>query len=203
MNPITIASITILIAVIGALPFGLVNLSVLETAYRSGLHPALKVAHGASWIEVLYGITALLAGSIIAKAIDNSPVVKYVAVILPLITGLFFLFRNNQVKQSLPQKKQGLLKGVVLNLLSVQVLLYWIASVTWLKTNYLSELTPVLIVLFIASVWVGKMGVLWLYAQYSQFILSKSGFLVKNINRIIGLVLILSGLIQFKVKFIS
>ena len=196
MYTILMTGIIILLAVIGALPFGLVNLSVLETAYHRGKQPALKVAHGASSIEVIYSISALLAGRIIAKAIDNSPVVKYIAVLVPLIIGLFFLFRNNQLKQNLPHKKQGFLKGIILNLLSVQVLLYWVVAITWLKTSYLSELTPILNIPFVASVWIGKMGVLWLYAQYSQFIMSKSDFLAKNMNRIIGLVLIFSGLIQ-------
>ena len=89
------------------------------------------------------------------------------------------------------------MKGVILNLLSIQVLLYWIVAITWLKTSYLPEITPGLVLVFVVSIWTGKMGVLWLYAQFSRPIMSKSDFLAKNINRIIGVILIISGLIQF------
>lgn len=196
MDVIAVTGIIILTAIIGALPFGLVNLSVLDTAFHKNRHIALKVAHGASWIEVLYGILALLAGSVIAKAVENSPVVKYTTVLIPFFVGVFFLFKRGS-QPDLTSTKQGYLKGVVLNLLSVQVLLYWIVAITWLKTSYLPETTLWFFIVFIASVWVGKMGVLWLYAKFSKKIMSKSEFLAKNINRIIGTILILSGFIQF------
>ncbi len=169
MDIITITGIIILTAIIGALPFGLVNLSVLDMAFHKNRHTALKVAHGASWIEVLYGILALLAGTIIAKAIENSPMVKYTAVLIPLFAGLFFLFKKGD-QPDLHNNKQGYLKGIVLNLLSVQVLLYWVVAITWLKTSYLPEITPGFIILFIVSVWAGKMGVLWLYAPLCKYI---------------------------------
>lgn len=197
MNIIAVTGIIILTAIIGALPFGLVNLSVLNTSYESNIQRALKVALGASWVEVLYGILALLAGTIIAKAIENSPVVKYTAVLIPFVVGLFFLFKKNGSQSDLPDTNQGYWKGIVLNLLSVQVLLYWIVAITWLKASYLPEITPGFIIIFVASVWTGKMGVLWLYAKFSKKIMSKSDFLAKNINRIIGVILIISGLIQF------
>lgn len=88
------------------------------------------------------------------------------------------------------------MKGVVLNLLSIQVLLYWIVAITWLKTSYLPEITPGLILVLVVSIWIGKMGVLWVYALFSNLIMSKSDFIAKNINRIIGTILILSGFIQ-------
>jgi threonine/homoserine/homoserine lactone efflux protein len=197
MNIIAITGITILTAIIGALPFGLVNLSVLNTAYRSNRQTALKVAHGASWIEVLYGILALFAGTYIAKTIENSSTVKYIASLIPFFIGMFFLFKKSDGKQNHTDNRPGYLKGVILNLLSIQVLLYWIVAITWLKTSYLPEITPGLILVLIASIWIGKMGVLWLYAQFSEKIMSKSDFLTKNINRFVGAVLIISSLIQF------
>jgi len=156
-----------------------------------------KIAQGASWIEVFYGILALLAGTFIAKIIENSSMVKYIAGLIPFFVGIFFLFKNNNGKQNLSDKRSGYLKGVVLNLMSIQVLLYWIVAITWLKTSYLPEITSGLILVFIASIWISKMGVLWLYAHFSKPIMSKSDFLAKNINRIIGAILIISGFIQF------
>lgn len=122
MNAIAVTGIIILTAIIGAMPFGLVNLSVLDTAFHKNRHTALKVAHGESWIEVLYRILALLAGSIIAQVVENSPLVKYTTVLIPIFVGGFFLFKKGS-QPHLPDTKQGYLKGVVLNLLSVQVLL--------------------------------------------------------------------------------
>lgn len=196
MNVIAITGITIFTAIIGALPFGLVNLSVLDTAYRTSRQAALKVAHGASWVEVLYGILALLTGTFIANSIENNPSAKYIAGLIPFFVGVIFLFKKSGAKPNPADKSPGYMKGVVLNLLSIQVLLYWIVAITWLKTSYLPEITPGLILVLVVSIWIGKMGVLWVYALFSNLIMSKSDFIAKNINRIIGTILILSGFIQ-------
>ena len=179
MLPIFIAGITLAITVLGALPFGLVNLSVLEISYQKGKAQGMKVAHGAAWVEVLYGLIALLSGSIIAKTIQDKPVFQYMSVWIPVIIGLVFLVKANKEKTEPGQHSNGFLKGMALNLLSVQVLLYWIAAMAWLNPGIYSSPNVMAWLSFALAVWCGKMGVLWLYAHYSSLILSKSGFLTR------------------------
>ena len=197
MNPLEIIGITFLVTMIGALPFGLVNLSVLHTAFHTGRSSAMKIAHGAAWIEVAFGLTALLLGSVIGNAIAHNSLVQAIAVFIPLLAGVFFLVKKSNSAQDESRENPGFLKGAFLNLISVQVFLYWVIAITWLKTNMPGEINSGLLVFFIPAVWLAKMSVLWIYARFSKPILQRSSFVANNINRIIGGILIFSGILQF------
>lgn len=182
------------------MPFGLVNLTVLDISYRVGKQSALKMAYGATMIEILFGLTAILAGSVFGKIIQDNFTAKSIIRIVPVIVALIFLFKvdsNNQNKSSI---KGGFLNGALLNLISIQVFLYWLFAMTYISTHWIThwmlEINSYYIIVFAVGIWVGKMGVLYIYAHFSNIILSKFGFIAKNVNRIIGSVILLSVAIQ-------
>ncbi|NBC82887.1 MAG: hypothetical protein GVY19_05845 [Bacteroidetes bacterium] len=191
-----IIPVFLLITIIGALPFGLVNLTVLDVSYHRGTVPAMKIAHGAAWIEIAFGITALLAGNFLGMGMEKYHAIQQLAIAIPLLVGLIFLLNKSKTTVHSAFKTKGFLRGVLLNLISVQVFLYWIFAITYLSGLGLLEINRAVLLLSVPSIWLGKIGVLWLYARFSKPILSRSDYLAKNINRLIGIVLIASGLLQ-------
>jgi len=196
MNLLYIIPLAILIAIIGALPFGLVNLTVLDTSYRKGKVAAMYISHGAALIEVLFGLTALMAGSLIGQFIRNHQFVQTLVLIVPAVIGVVFLLKKNHSETKKSEKKQGFLQGMMLNLISIQVLLYWLFAMTYLNTIWNPDYNVLSLSLFAAGIWLGKMGVLWTYALFSRRIFTRMGFLSRNINRIIGMVLLLTVVLQ-------
>jgi hypothetical protein len=85
---------------------------------------------------------------------------------------------------------------MMLNLVSIQVLLYWMFAMTYLLAIREIEYNAFTIVFFAAGIWLGKMGILWLYAIFSKKIFCSMGFLARNINRVIGVVLLFTVAIQ-------
>ena len=197
MNPILIISIAILITIIGALPLGLVNLTVLHTSYRNGQCSALQISRGAAIVEVLFGLTALMAGGIIAQYTRNNEIIQFTIMAVPAVVGIFFLLKKNQNTQPDTGGKKGFFKGVLLNFISFQVLLYWLLAMTYMNSIWNPEYTIFFLAIFALGIWLGKMGVLWAYAYFSKRIFRTLSFLSKNINRIIGIVLLLTVIIQF------
>jgi threonine/homoserine/homoserine lactone efflux protein len=197
MNPFIVITAATIITIIGALPFGLVNLTVLDISFHRNKIAALKVAHGAAWIEVLFGLTALIAGSLIGQFTRNHRVLQTLVLIIPALVGLAFLLKKNHSEAKTSGKESGFLKGMMLNLISIQVLLYWLFAMTYFNTRWEPEFNILFIALFALGIWIGKMGVLWVYALLSQKIFSRFGFLAKNINRVIGVVLLITVFIQF------
>ncbi len=196
-QPIHILLTAILVTLIGALPIGLVNLTVLDVSFRNGKSEALNVAHGAAWIEVLFGFTALFAGSWIGRAMHENNVMEYLIMIIPLLAGVFFFLKKNGRIADKRDQHHGFIRGIVLNLLSIQVLLYWLFAMAYVNTRWHIELNVYSMLLFAVGIGLGKMGVLWTYAYFSKLILSRSAFLARHINRIIGVVLLFSTLLQF------
>ncbi len=61
-NSILFLLIGALATTIGAVPFGLANLSVVDVAIKANIRKSMSVAFGAAIIEIVFALTALLAG---------------------------------------------------------------------------------------------------------------------------------------------
>lgn len=185
-----------IVTAIGALPFGLVNLSVLNESINQRSKQALKIAYGASLVEVAYGIIAFFAGSLLMNFISNNPIMKGTAIGLITVTAIFFLLKKeHQVKQN-ELKANDFLKGIILNLLSVQVLIYWIVAITVTLSLYLSRFGSENSWFILVGIWPGKMFVLWLYKKLGERFNNPGNRLSRNMNQIIGGVLLIVAFIQ-------
>jgi len=184
-------------AIVGALPFGLVNLTVLNVTFEKGNGAAIKIAHGAALVEVVFGITALFAGGMLASHIEGNIIVSYITAGVLIIGGVFFVLKKQRISDQRETSFSGFLKGMLLNLVSIQVFLFWILAITFLSSRELLQYDLLSILFFVSGIWLGKMAVLWMYMNLSNRILSRSRIISKNINTIIGIVLIALAFVQF------
>lgn len=196
MEPILIITFAIIATVIGALPFGLVNLTVLDISYRKGAGTAMRLSYGAAVIEVMFGLTALIAGGLIAHYLYTNPLMKYLVISVPAIMGVVFISRGSKHHKAVSADRFGFLRGMLLNLVSVQVLLYWLIAMTWFHALLDIEYSVLSLFLFALGIWLGKIGVLWLYAIFSNKVFGRLGFFSRNINRLIGIVLLFTVVLQ-------
>ncbi|PKP02206.1 MAG: hypothetical protein CVU14_03915 [Bacteroidetes bacterium HGW-Bacteroidetes-9] len=182
---------------IGAVPFGLVNLSVADVAIKVNICKSMSVAFGAAIVEILFAVTALLAGSLINNLIEANSAIKYSVLAVLFFSGVFFWFKKNKTKiTENKSSSKGFLKGVVLNLISIQVLLFWLVAIAFLSVKNLVPASALQMVLFVVGVWLAKVAVLWGYAILARKVAEKSASLSSNINRIIGALLVFVALIQ-------
>ncbi len=186
----------ILTCVIGALPFGLVNLSVLKHSLSKDKKSSMRIAHGASLVEIVYAGLALWLGEFLYVLFEASPIIRIIIVVVLIATSAFFFFSHKQKEASLFSIKSLFVQGVLLNLLSVQVLLYWVLAVSYLLSNDFIFFNKLEIISFILGVWFGKMGTLKAYAFFSKRIISRTQFISANINKIMAVVLFIAAVIQ-------
>ena len=184
-------------AIVEALPFGLVNLTVLNVTFEKGNGAAIKIAHGAALVEVVFGITALFAGGMLASHIEGNIIVSYITAGVLIIGGVFFVLKKQRISDQRETSFSGFLKGMLLNLVSIQVFLFWILAITFLSSRELLQYDLLSILFFVSGIWLGKMAVLWIYINLSNRILSRSRIISKNINTIIGIMLIALAFVQF------
>ena len=184
-------------AIVGGLPFGLVNLTVLNVTFEKGSRVAIKIAHGAAIVEVLFGLTALLAGGLLASYIEGNIIISYATAVVLIIGGVFFILKKQGSNTTREAGSSGFLKGALLNLVSIQVFLFWILAIAFLSSRELLQYDILSTLLFVSGIWLGKMAVLWMYMNLSNRILSRSRIISKNINTIIGIVLF--GLAFFQI----
>lgn len=197
VNSLIYLLIGALICTIGAVPFGLVNLSVMDVAINQKVRKSMSIARGAAIVEVLFALIALLAGTILSGYFNDNILVKYIVLAVLVVSGIFFWFKqNNLTSKGDNTSSNDFLKGAVLNLMSIQVLLFWLFAITFLSVRNLFPSTLIQFLLFISGVWIGKMAVLRAYAILGKKVAEKSQLISQNMNRIIGFILILAASIQ-------
>jgi len=186
----------ILVTSVGALPLGLVNLSVLDSSHKKGYREGMQIAHGAAITEVFFGLTAILTGLYIQRLFEENPSLNYIIISIIGIVGIIFILKKKKSIGDAENNFPGFWKGIFLNLISIQVLLFWVVAIAFLYSHNKFNYAPAFVITFLIGIWAGKMGVLLIYARMSRIILSKSDLLAKNINRIIGVVLLATSLIN-------
>lgn len=199
MDMIQIILIMALSSIIAAAPLGLVNLTVMGISHKEGLPPAMKIAGGAAIIEILFVSTAVFAGKLINDALHSFTWMQWLFIAIPVLTGLLFLWKKNRYKSASGQKKNHFLYGALLNLISVQVLLFWIFVYTFINNAFSihEHINAGMLAVILFSVWLTKIVVLWVYAKLSHVILEKFNFIASRINQIIGFILIVTGILQY------
>ncbi|MBC7197322.1 MAG: hypothetical protein H5U39_08730, partial [Deferribacterales bacterium] len=107
--------IAILVTIVGAIPLGLVNLSVIDVSLRNNSRSAVQIALGASVVEIFYALLALIAGANLSPLLEENQKVRYFISLVLMISGLFFWFKKNNhgARGEIP-KIYGFLKGVFL-----------------------------------------------------------------------------------------
>jgi L-lysine exporter family protein LysE/ArgO len=183
-------SLGFIAAIIGAAPFGLVNLSVVESTLKRGERAAFLVSAGATLIEIVYVLLAIFLGSRLGGYIENNQWIEFFILLVLLTAGLSFFRRKDSGTDKKVFILPAFVKGMFLNILSVQVLLYWFVAVAFLQANNQIVFTRECIIAFTLAVVPGKMLTLLLYRLLANKIKSKSTVIARKINYIIGIIMI-------------
>lgn len=183
-------------AFIGALPLGLVNLSVVDSTIGRGSRSAFWISAGASLIEILFFLLAVFLGSSLAVFIADNIWTQFFILLVLLLAAISFFLRKNTSSSVKPKAMPDFVKGMFLNILSVQVLLYWLLAVAYLQSANLIEFTAECIVSFTIAVATGKMLTLRFYSLLANRIRRKSASFAHSINLIIGSIMAVLALIQ-------
>jgi len=178
---------------VGGLPFGLVNLSILNVSVTKGSREAFNIAFGASCIEILFAWAAFYIGEIILNFILAYPFIKTSIIAVLLIAAIFFLRKKNSIniKKQTTLKIHGFFRGILLMSVSFQVVLMWIAIIAYMKSNALVNTQLITLTLFLPGVFLGKMIAYYLYDKLSHYIQNNFQRIAQNINRIVGYLLLL------------
>jgi threonine/homoserine/homoserine lactone efflux protein len=196
IDNIIILALGTVTSMVGALPFGLVNLTVLNASIEKGSRPAMQISYGAAFVEVLFGLTAILTGGLLAEYIEGNQIISYFTAAVLITGGLFFFLKKQSTTNERQTKYSGFFKGVFLNLVSLRVFLFWILAIAFLSSRQLLQYDLLSVLIFISGIWTGKMIILLLYMNLSRKVLAGSRIISRNINRIIGIVLIGMAFVQ-------
>ncbi len=187
-----------------AIPFGPINLSVIDTTIRNNLKCGVLFSLAAALVEIVQAMIALFCSAWIADFFSKSPAIKVGAFILFIALGFFFLFKKDiKKKEDTPKGKSQIanfFKGALIALANPQTLPFWIFVLTYLETVQMIPINASqpwsIIIAFAIGVSVGKFLGLFLFSLLSHRISKKSNKITNVTNKVIGYFLIFIGVIQ-------
>ena len=180
-----------LTSAIGITPPGLINMTAAKVSIQEGRTRAFVFAAGAVTIILIQTFLAV----VFAKFIDQNPsvIILLREVGLVIFTGLtlYFFLTKNKIKRkddetTLRSKKSRFFLGMLLSALNFfPIPFYVFVSVTLASYNYFSfEINH--IYSFVVGSGIGALFAFYCYISFFKKMESKSGFLLKNMNYIIG-----------------
>ena len=104
-------------AVIGAVPFGLVNLSVIDNTLSHGERAAFLVSAGATLIEIVFVLLAIFLGSRLAVYIENNRWIEFFILLVLLTAGISFFLRKNKATDKKVFIMPAFVNGMFLNII--------------------------------------------------------------------------------------
>ncbi|TSE08157.1 LysE family transporter [Aquimarina algiphila] len=194
----------ILIAIVGALPLGAVNLAVINTSIKESIRNASYIALAAGIGEVVLALFALHCSMELSDFFLANQWIQIVFIFLFFSIGLYFLIfktktntKNNTRKIKISSSK--FLTGFSLSILNPPVIIYWILAIS-LVDKYIFDLTSqnplTSLFLFFFGIYLGKIGTLYFYGRWGNKMAQKSEDSKNKLSKIIGIVLVTLSIFQ-------
>lgn len=186
--------------VVGALPPGASNMAVIKTTINHDIKESLKITYGAGIGEMLLAIIALTSGMVVQEFFTMHIWVQYLAAVILTLVGIYFMFlKKERSSQKRPLAKSKYLLGFTLSVINPPVLVYWVLIFSLLNhfigNTFLSS--NIAILLFLGGVFLGKCITLYGYSKLGLYVQKKKSTEESQLNRVIGLILLCLGIIQF------
>lgn len=187
---------------IGTIPFGPINLSVVDATLKDGMKGAIIFAIPAAIVEFAYSYFSLSFYWVINEQISSSQWIPILIIFIFLLGGFYFFFKKEKPSTEGPEykRKNNFLKGFIIATLNPQAIPYWIFVIGYYNLKHYVEMSSTehldLVLSFVIGAALGKIVCLYLYALLSKRIAHRLGRISALMNKIIGTVLFFIALIQ-------
>lgn len=201
-SPALIFFLSMLASIAGTLPFGPINLSVVDTTINRSWRAAFHFSIAAALIEIPQSFIAIRFNPTVQQLLQHNVWVKSFVVVFFVGIGLVFFLRKpiNESEKKAKSKNNDFINGLLVSIANPQAIPFWIFILAFLKSaEYLdiSDHPPLyFLCLFLAGVACGKLLTLLFYAFLSQLIVRRAAFISQWMNKIIGVILMGIGLVQ-------
>lgn len=183
-----------LAAVVGVVPPGLINMTAAKVGITDGRKRAVMFVLGATVIVFLQTYISVLFAQYINK--HQEVVVLFREIGLGIFTALsiYFLFfakepiMNPNEKIQLKSKRSRFFMGMLISALNFFPIPYYVFISITLASYKLFSFEGSSIYSLVAGIVFGSFFVFYCYVLFFEKLKSKTGYLIKNMNKFIGIV---------------
>ncbi|MEN7548967.1 LysE family transporter [Rapidithrix thailandica] len=180
------------VSFLGTIPFGTVNLSVINTTIHRNLKSGLHLAVSASLVEVVHVLLAIQFGKVIVQLLQGNALIHALVIVAFTVIGGIFFFKKARHSHSptIGKSPSFFLRGAIIGLLNPQAVPFWVVIIAMLQSMDSIRLSTEPLLFFLVGVALGKLLVLFLYGYLSAIIVRRIQKTGKWVNKAIGIIFI-------------
>jgi threonine/homoserine/homoserine lactone efflux protein len=185
-----------LMAFIGLLPPGMLNMTTARTSLISSFKTAIKFAAGACIIVGIHAIIAFL----FADYLNSNPQIIHRLRVLGMVVmfGLSYFFWSKTKSKFKVKGKENLanpfLSGLGMSALNMLGIPFYLGMSTLLAAKESIVLEPPYIYFLAIGAMIGSFSLFITYGYFADFIDRKIGFIARNINYILAALFAILGI---------
>ena len=187
-------AMALICALIGTIPFGPINLTVVKTTVDINSSHGTEVAVAASLVEMAQALIAIFFGMIISRLLETSLLLRLVIALL--FIGLALVILLQKPRPQLPptcEDKSFLVHGMILAALNPQAVPFWIFVLAAISQYFVLDYTGIFLLAFLAGVFAGKLIALLGFVLVSVWLKTRLESSCLLVNRLLAGVLFLIG----------
>ncbi|MCB0738490.1 MAG: LysE family transporter [Bacteroidetes bacterium] len=183
---------------VGTIPFGPINLSVVNITVKSAKSRAYLFILGAAIIEIFQALAAIFFGSLVNRFLADYSWIQWLIILAFIVAGTIYFTKKpkENTKTDRPKKLPAFSQGVLVALMNPQAIPFWLIVLGLIQQYQPLHFSGLFLLVFLLGVFIGKILGLWLYMFFSISIKKhiKEGSTI--LYKVFGVVLILIGFIQ-------
>lgn len=183
---------------IGSIPFGMINLTVVDTTIQKGLRAGIILGLGAAIIEFFQAIIAVLFTHVFIDYPQIVQVIHWLAI--PIFLGLAaYHYLQSQKKSNLKSSEKSLppfYKGIFISSLNMLAIPYWVFYATYFSSvDWLSSDKSLLLV-FCIGIAMGAFSLFVVFAKLSSLVVERMSRISSVTNQILAVIFFGFGIYQ-------
>ena len=200
MEPlITCFLIGVFASFLGTLPLGPINLAVIKTTVDQHARAGLEFAIAASLIEILQAVLVLWFGAFISSFWRANPAFEMLLASVFILLGAAFWQRRPAIPTEPDKASRGspFVGGLLIALLNHQAVPYWILATSMISQTLGDQFFDSALVISLSGVALGKFAALCGFVMASHLLTARLQQRWVAINRLVGIVLLAIGILQW------
>ncbi len=187
----------LLIAFVGLIAPGMLNMTTLKLRIETGKLASIQFAVGASVVVLIQSGIALFFADYFVK---NPQIIEYLKrvgmVVFFILSIVFFLQTKKKFKATKNNRKGNyFLKGMGMSSINFLAIPYYLTVSIFLASEEKIIIEQPYLVLFILGAAIGTFFLLCIYMAFATFINKRISFIAKNINYILSVLFLVLGIL--------
>lgn len=183
---------------IGSIPFGMINLTVVDTTIHKGLRAGIVLGIGAAIVEFFQAIIAVLFTHVFIDNPQISQIIHWVAI--PIFFGLaiyHFLQSGKETQHKSSEKSLSpFYKGLFISSLNMLAVPYWVFYATYFTSVGWLSSTKGLLLVFCVGISVGAFSLFVVFAKLSSLVVQRMSKISSVTNQVLAVIFLGLGIFQ-------